>query len=161
MSQDPITELYEHFGSMVFHRCLQMLGDEESAVDAMQDVFVKVLEMGNVDIHAPSSLLYIVATRTCLNVIRSRGRSREESTESDLLERIATLPDGEGISAARQLLNKLFGRNPDSSRVIAMLHYVDGLTLEEVASEVEMSVSGVRHRLRVLRADLHQLEGSS
>jgi RNA polymerase sigma-70 factor (ECF subfamily) len=40
---------------------------------------------------------------------------------------------------------------------MAMLHYVDGMTLAEVADEVGMSVSGVRKRLRGLRAQLHDL----
>ncbi len=34
---------------------------------------------------------------------------------------------------------------------MAVLHYVDGMTLEEVASHVGMSVSGVRKRLRLLK----------
>jgi RNA polymerase sigma-70 factor (ECF subfamily) len=40
------------------------------------------------------------------------------------------------------------------------LHYVDGMTLEQVANEVSMSVSGVRKRLRGLRASLQELEKS-
>ena len=40
---------------------------------------------------------------------------------------------------------------------MALLHYVDGMTLEEVAEEVGMSVSGVRKRLRGLRAQLQDL----
>jgi RNA polymerase sigma-70 factor (ECF subfamily) len=35
--------------------------------------------------------------------------------------------------------------------VIAVLHLVDGLSLEETARETGMSVSGVRKRLRQLR----------
>jgi RNA polymerase sigma-70 factor, ECF subfamily len=34
---------------------------------------------------------------------------------------------------------------------MAVLHYVDGLSLEQVADEVGLSVSGVRKRLRKLR----------
>lgn len=40
---------------------------------------------------------------------------------------------------------------------MAILHYVDGMTLQEVADEVGMSVSGMRKRLRGLRARLHDL----
>lgn len=36
----------------------------------------------------------------------------------------------------------LFGRFPVSSRDIAVLHLLDGLTLEETAAEVGLSVSG-------------------
>ena len=55
------------------------------------------------------------------------------------------------------VLDWLFGRNPESSRTIAVLHYVDGLTLEEVARETNMSVSGVRKRLRKLRHMLTEI----
>jgi RNA polymerase sigma-70 factor (ECF subfamily) len=49
------------------------------------------------------------------------------------------------------VLDWLFGRHPESTRTIAVLHYVDGLTLEDVARQTKMSVSGVRKRLRKLR----------
>jgi RNA polymerase sigma-70 factor (ECF subfamily) len=57
------------------------------------------------------------------------------------------------------MLARLFGRHPESSRTIAVLHFVDGLTLEEVALETRMSVSGVRKRLRRLRVSLTELTG--
>jgi RNA polymerase sigma-70 factor (ECF subfamily) len=37
---------------------------------------------------------------------------------------------------------------------MAVLHYVDGLTLEQVAAETGLSVSGVRKRLKKLRQTL-------
>jgi RNA polymerase sigma-70 factor, ECF subfamily len=46
---------------------------------------------------------------------------------------------------------------PTSTRVMAVLHYLDGLTLEEVSAEVGLSVSGVRKRLRGLQ-ERRQLE---
>jgi RNA polymerase sigma-70 factor (ECF subfamily) len=55
------------------------------------------------------------------------------------------------------VLEALFAREQVSTRTMATLHYVDGLTLEETASEMGMSVSGVRKRLRTLRAHLQGL----
>jgi len=51
------------------------------------------------------------------------------------------------------------GREQASTRTIAVMHLVDGLTLEEVAREVGLSVSGVRKRLRTLKARVAELEG--
>lgn len=151
-----IETTYKEFGPMVYRRCLQLLGDEAQAAEAMQDVFVKL--MGVEEVSAPSSLLYIMATRHCLNILRSKKR-RPEDAGGDLVYEIASARDFEETSKARLLLAQLFGRTPESSRVIAVLHYLDGLTLEEVAKEVGMSVSGVRKRLRVLRQELTILEG--
>ena len=52
------------------------------------------------------------------------------------------------------MLDWLFGRQPESSRTIAVLHFVDGLTLEEVARQTDLSVSGVRKRLREVTPDV-------
>jgi RNA polymerase sigma-70 factor (ECF subfamily) len=41
---------------------------------------------------------------------------------------------------------------------MAVLHYVDGMTLEETAETVGLSVSGVRKRLRSLQARVKNLE---
>ncbi len=62
---------------------------------------------------------------------------------------------------ARLHLRNAFRSELQSTRVMAVLHHVDGLTLEQVAREVGLSVSGVRKRLRGLRARLEALEGSS
>ena len=40
----------------------------------------------------------------------------------------------------------------------AILHYLDGMTLEETARETGLSVSGVRKRLSALRKTLKELE---
>ena len=71
---------------------------------------------------------------------------------------IAGMEDPEPRLDARAMLDRLFARHRDSTRTIAVLHFVDGLTLAEVAQEVGMSVSGVRKRLRGLRESLEKLE---
>jgi RNA polymerase sigma-70 factor (ECF subfamily) len=51
----------------------------------------------------------------------------------------------------RLLLDDIFASEKESTRTMAVLHYVDKLTLEETAECVGLSVSGVRKRLRRLR----------
>ena len=155
----PTETYYRKYGPMVFRRCMQMLGNEDEALDAMQDVFVQVLRReSDLTDRAPSSLLYRIATNVCLNRIRSRGR-RPETPDQDLLERIAAAEDPAARREARSLLGRLFGGERESSRAIAVMHLLDGMTLSEVAAEVGMSVSGVRKRLRRLRGQLAELEG--
>jgi RNA polymerase sigma-70 factor (ECF subfamily) len=56
------------------------------------------------------------------------------------------------------VLDRVLGREPVSTATIAVLHLHDGMTLQEVADAVGLSVSGVRKRLRKLKANLHELE---
>jgi RNA polymerase sigma-70 factor (ECF subfamily) len=149
---------YCTYGPMVLRRCRKLLGDEQAARDAMHDVFVQVLSRSDelVD-QAPSSLLFRIATNVCLNRLRSRRR-RPEDGDPDLLLEIAEHTDPKARSAARSALEALFRHEPGDTALIAVLHLYDRMTLEEVAAEVGMSVSGVRKRLAKLRTKLHHLE---
>jgi RNA polymerase sigma-70 factor, ECF subfamily len=135
-----------------------MLRDEEAAVDAMQDSFVQLLRRQDRLEEVNSSMLYTIATNTCLNLIRAKSR-RPEGDDDGLIERLANLGEPEDQVIARNLLDKLFARHKVSTRTIATLYLLDGMTLEEVAGEVGMSVSGVRKRLRALKPQLAELQG--
>jgi RNA polymerase sigma factor (sigma-70 family) len=153
-----IEGLSQRYGPMVLRRCRRLLRDEEEAWDACQDVFVRLIERKDrLDARYPSSLLYRIATNVCLNRIRDRGR-QPVASDDELLHRIASSESADAGSEARAQLAWLFGRQPESSRTIAVLHYVDGLTLEQVAAETNLSVSGVRKRLRRLRDVLREVE---
>jgi RNA polymerase sigma-70 factor (ECF subfamily) len=148
--------LFERYGPMVVRRCRQLLGNREEAEDAAQDVFVRLLRhRQRLDDRYPSSLLYRMATNICLN--RLRDRRRGPSLPGDeALDRMVRLPDLD----APLVLDRLFERNPESTRLMAVMHYVEGLTLEQVARRCGLSLSGVRKRLRALRSSLRAMEGA-
>ena len=158
IDQLDVAALSQRYGPMVLRRCRRLLRDDDEALDACQDVFVRLLERrGRLEARYPSSLLFRIATNVCLNRIRDRGRRPEDQDEARLHAIACAAPPG-GESEARMILDRLFNRYPESSRTIAVLHYVDGLTLEQVASEIGLSVSGVRKRLRRLRETVRELE---
>lgn len=143
---------YVRYGPLVYRRCRTLLRSDAQAEEAMQDVFVKLwLQRDKLHDGALSSLLFQMATQVSLNRLRTRRRHPEDADDARLLE-IAAIDDVDQRSGAALMLDRILGREPVSTRVIATLHYVDGMTLEEVAAEVSMSVSGVRKRLRTLRA---------
>ncbi|MEQ8274313.1 MAG: sigma-70 family RNA polymerase sigma factor [Deltaproteobacteria bacterium] len=148
-----VEDWYRRFGPMVLRRCRRLLADEEQAVDAMHDVFVQLLRNEDrLDGSAPSSLLFRMATNVCLNKIRTKKRHPEDK-QAELLDALAALDDPEARTGAARFLSNLFGREQPSTATIAVLHLLDGMTHEEVAEVVGLSVSGVRKRLRVLRAN--------
>ena len=161
---------YLRYGPMVLRRCRALLRDPAKAEDAMQDVFVTLMRFEDrLSDEAPGALLLRVATNVCLNRMRGDRRRREDIgvETDDLPARIAQADepgggDAESRTAARSIIAKLF-RSDDplaaSTRSLAFMHLVDGMTLAEVARESRLSVSGVRKRLRGLRGRLVELEG--
>lgn len=154
---------YRAHGPMVLRRCRALLRDGDAAVDAMHDVFVQLLRHGDrLRLHPradrPASLLLRIATNVCLNRLRAARRRPVDAVDARVLA-IAAEVRPEGGWLARLHLRGAFRDEAASTQVMAVLHHVDGLTLEEVAREVGLSVSGVRKRLRGLRARLASLEG--
>jgi RNA polymerase sigma-70 factor (ECF subfamily) len=148
---------------MVLRRCRALLRSDARAEDAMQDVFVSLLRFEErLTDEAPGALLLRIATNLCLNRLRSERR-RPEDPDDALVLQIAADEEVEARAASRNLLGKLFGADDPlaaSTGSLAVMHLVDGMTLEEVARESGLSVSGVRKRLRRLRGRLAELEGA-
>lgn len=157
LSRKDIEALYTRYGPMVLRRCRRLLGQEERAMEAMQDVFVNVLKSADILTNEnPSSLLYQVATNVCLNLIRTKKR-RPETESGEVIEQIAAATDIEKSVSLMNYFEKIFKGQPASTAYMAILHFVDEMTLEEVAEEVGMSVSGVRKRLRLLKEYVNNL----
>jgi RNA polymerase sigma-70 factor (ECF subfamily) len=153
-----VESLYRKYGPMVLRRCRSLLLDEEQALDAMQETFVKLIRYRErLTDKAPSSMLYCIATNICLNMMRS-SRRRPQSAGDEALERIASSEDVEARVLDRHLLDGIFEKELASTRTMAIMHYVDGMTLEEVARHTGLSVSGVRKRLRVFKERTRSLE---
>ena len=146
-----VEALYRRYGPMVLRRCRQLLKNEDLAADAMQEAFVRVLRSRKT-LHAsyPSSLLYRIATNVCLNMLRTNRRRPTVSADS-LRDGLASGERMEDRILDTFVLEQVFSRAKESTRRAAEMHFLEGCTLEETAQQVELSISGVRKRLRTLR----------
>jgi RNA polymerase sigma-70 factor (ECF subfamily) len=144
-------KLYTSYAPMVLRRCQRLLHDDEQAADAMQDVFVRLLKRYDPTVvQYPSSLLYRIATNVCLNLIRS-SRACVSMENEAVLKKISFCDDVERQTFISRMLDRIFCDESLSTRTMAVLHFVDGLTLEETAREFNMSTAGVKKRLRQFR----------
>jgi RNA polymerase sigma factor (sigma-70 family) len=152
-----IEALYLRYGPMVRRRCRFLLRDLEEANDALQEVFMRLLRREGqgetLQDQGLSSLLYLMATQECLNRIQRRKFQVDGEIGNAHLQGIVDSDyhlDFERQNENRSLLDRIFASEQAGTKVMAVLHFVDGFTLEETAREVGLSVSGVRKRLRQL-----------
>jgi RNA polymerase sigma-70 factor, ECF subfamily len=155
-----VEQAYQRYGPMVLRRCRKLLRDEQMAVEVMQDTFVQLLHhSARLEASGLSSMLYRIATNLSINRIRQRGRHPEDS-DQEILFQIAACDEPEEHLINRLYLGRLFSSIHSTTRTIAVMHLLDQMTLEEVASETGLSVSGVRKRLRKLKLDCSKIAGA-
>jgi RNA polymerase sigma-70 factor (ECF subfamily) len=82
-----------------------------------------------------------------------RDQSSQSSLHSeDPLHGIAFYDESEKKVMMQDILEKIFRKEKPSTREIALMYFVDGMTLREVGDEMGLSVSGVRKRIREFRS---------
>jgi RNA polymerase sigma-70 factor (ECF subfamily) len=126
-----------------------MLGDDARAQDAVQEVFLSLLRnIAKIKDDFPSSLLYRIATNTCLNIIK---KDKNVSVKDDaFFNSIEGKDDFSATLEAREVLTRLFSGEKSDMMELAVMRYVDKLTYEEISEISGLSVSGVRKRLSKL-----------
>jgi len=141
---------YEKYGPMVIRRCRSILGNEEEALDAVQDVFLNLIrgKMRLLD-RFPSSLLYTMATNVCLNRLRKKKRE-VLSSFSDSNEYLV-LDEGFEQVEAVVLLEAILKDESEENRTIYYMYHADGMTLKEIGEVEGLSISGVKKRLEAFR----------
>jgi len=142
-----IEDCYNKYAPMVFRRCMTMLKNEDDALDAAQDVFVNLLRYSK-RLHGKflSSLLYTIATNTCLN--RIRRRKLQGNDHGDPYDSESAVLDWEFENVENGMMMDVVLQNEtESTRSILFMYHGDGMTLKEISQLTGLSVSGVRKRI--------------
>lgn len=162
LTETNIKDYYIRFGPRLFRRCLNLLGDEEKAMDAVQEVFIKLM-LNRKKLHNafPSRLLFRISTNICLNIIRAQNLRKDAAKNSKILNDIATAPPFENRFMVRDLLDRIFQKENTLTREIAVMFFVEEFSQKEIADMVGLSPSGVGKRLRTLRKRMKNVKEAS
>jgi RNA polymerase sigma-70 factor (ECF subfamily) len=132
-----IEELYRLHAPAAFRRARRMLGDEADAHEVVQDVFVALLAQPQQYARRSSlsTYFYSAVTNACLNRIRSRR------TRTRLAERAVLRPASAEALDAEQcvVLHSALRTLPDLLAQVAIYHYIDDLTHDEIAQIIGCS----------------------
>jgi RNA polymerase sigma factor (sigma-70 family) len=152
--------LVNRHGPMVMNVCRQVLGAPHDAEDVFQGVFLvlacKARSIRNPDLLA--SWLYAVAIRTARRARAQIARQRKTNDATEEQESAVgsqsfldfSVPNPEQALLAREQAEILYGeidRLSPSFRLPVVLHYFEGLTIEDTAHRLRCPAGTVRSRL--------------
>lgn len=151
--------LVERFRQRVWRICFRLLGNEQDANDAAQEVFVRLF------LHRAkfagrskyATWVHAIAVRTCLTIRRGRGRRQrhEDTASEEQWER--QQPTEKSVTAGLSLdLMKMLEVLDEEDRAMMILKYAESYDYEELAEIFELSVSACKMRLSRAREKLQQ-----
>jgi RNA polymerase sigma factor (sigma-70 family) len=151
--------LYADVGHLVLRRCLQLLRNQEEAMDAVQWTFVRAIETGfQVRSRGEAlSWLYRTASRRCLWVMRnSSSRSKITDRHRPELEGMPTVAVEADLVGRDLLVRALDGMSDDAAELVLMT-YVWGYTNDRAAEIAGTSVRTVGRARADFEARLRSL----
>jgi len=150
-------ELYESHVDRVYRLAFRLAGDDELARDFTQETFIRAFE--RLDTFrgeaAFSTWLHTITTSVALNGLRKVKRFR--TREADL-EEADDMP-GRARQAEPDLKLKLaraIDALPERSRMVFVMHDVEGFTHEEIAESLGMQTGTSKAQLSRARARLRE-----
>jgi RNA polymerase sigma-70 factor (ECF subfamily) len=157
-------ELFQRYSSMVFRLAYHILGDREEALDVSQEVFLTIYRKLNT-FRGESSLktwIYCIAANRASNRCRWWNRLRRRGTVS-LEEHLSNGPDQDHsrdlrsgvrnpedellLQEERQLVESALRRLPLQHRIAVIMRDIDGLSYEEIAESMRVSLGTVKSRI--------------
>ena len=160
IGQKQFKELFLTEYGRMYRAAYILLGDEDEAKDAVQDVFAS-LWAGTSPLHEESLRAYLLTCvrNRCLNII-ARHQTRQEAMRLLTTDTIDSEQHDEEIIEAvnRYVSEKL---SPQTSRIIRM-HYDEEQSYKEISDSLGISTSAVNKHivqgLRKLRSTFKQRE---
>jgi RNA polymerase sigma-70 factor (ECF subfamily) len=125
-----------------------LLGDEDEAKDAVQDVFARLWD-GTTPLREESQRTFLLTCvrNRCLNIIARRRQNNELDELHEFVD--SEKDDGELIAAINRYVDERL--TPQTSRIIKM-HYNEEQSYKDISNELGISLSAVnKHIVQGLR----------
>lgn len=145
-------DLFARHRSRVVNTAYRFLGDTDRAQDVAQDVFIRIYTSPSS--YRPdaafSTWLYRVTANACMDDIRKTKRSRSAATNEELEsmpDRSASPQDCAESSELARHVSVALRSLPDNQRLALVLQRYEGLSYQQVAEVMGLSVPAVESLL--------------
>lgn len=154
---EDVRELIVRFHKPVYRYCYHMLRHQQEAEDAVQDIFLKVIQQSAHlgDIRSPSAWIYRVAHNHCLNLAAKKRLQRL------LPLRLIGLSPGVAADSHRQTeetmaIEAMLSRLNPQERSIMILRIIEDKSHEDIGAIIGAKPAAVRKKFERAKKKLRQ-----
>lgn len=170
--QDAFNELYQNSYDAIYRTVKSMIRDDDTALDIVQDTFVKGFDSLS-ELKDPNSFLPWMK-RIAANKARDWFKKKQDIPFSQLADDDGNEPDFEDDrlesspeeymdrNETARLVDEILSGLPDEQRIVIGMHYFQEMSVAEIAEELDISENTVKSRLnygrKKIRTSVEELE---
>ncbi len=150
--------LVDKYKGAVHALAYRKIGDFHIAEDITQETFLKAYQkLSTLRCHANfPGWLYVIAARCCISWLRENHHPTQSLDQVDEAQITASADTRYSDDRVRNRLQDALENLPESDRTILTLHYLGGMTYEEVSRFIGASTSAIKNRLYRARHHLKE-----
>jgi len=160
---DAFEQILLRYEKLIHHIARRYLQNSEDALDASQDAIIRIYKgLANVVINEDGSLkawICTVTANTCLDIVRKKRIVTDELTD-DIISVSPTLPSAEESAIANERAREILegiSKLPDDHRMVLILRDMQGLSYDELAESLNLTLGTVKSRLSRARTALKKI----
>lgn len=137
--------LYFRYRDWVAALASRFTGDDNAALDVLQETFLYVLrKFPGLRLTASfKTFLYPAVRNLSIGARRKAERYQAAPSDAEQLEKVAAIPAGSPEGDLEFVLSRL----PEEQREVILLRFLDGLSLGEIAQAMDIPLGTVKSRL--------------
>ena len=150
-SSTGFADLYERYYAAVYGTALRVTGNPADAEDALQTVFLRVLNQGGSleSAHNPEAYFRRAATNAALDLLRRRVSHGEIQ-----IDNASSIAARETPAFLKEQLRRAIASLDPTDAIMFLLRYVEGMTNGELAEMFGQEKNAIAVRLHRIRQNL-------
>ena len=142
---DAFEVLYRRYRDWVYHLAWRFTGNQQDALDVLQETFIYLLgKLPGFRLTASmTTFLYPVVKHLSLTL---RSKNRRFTSDEEILRELPA-PASKETQSSRSELAAVLTVLPDEQREVLLMRFVDDMTLQEIATALNIPIGTVKSRL--------------
>lgn len=151
----PAKQLYEQYGFLIYRTCLRILHSEDDAKDALQSVFVKLLESYSAmsDPGRVVPWIFTAAKNHCFNMLRYQ----KKFAQAVEMDELPSSEDCGKLIESRDIIRLIFKNHTKRVRDAVYYTYVEHFNQREIQKLTGQSPATIRRNLSKFKKSLSSL----
>jgi RNA polymerase sigma-70 factor (ECF subfamily) len=159
MTREKLNDLVREMSRRLYSIAFRMLMNKEEAEDAVQEIFIKLWNMGEQldKYRSPGALATTMIKNHCIDLLRKRRNTGISSDEKEIPGLFSESPqDLIENRESGEIMENLIEKLPEMYRKIVILKEIEGLDYNEIAEQTNQNINTLRvnlSRARVILRD--------